>query len=372
MIVTGEASGDLYGSMIAAEIKRIDPGVSLAGVGGRGMQDAGVEIVLDSTEMSVVGVWEALVRLPRLWQALNRIKREVLRRRPDLLILVDYPGMNLRVAESARRAGIRVMYYVSPQVWAWGGGRMGKIKRSVDKMVVILPFEVELYRKCGVDVVYTGHPLIDVVKTTVGRQEFLGRLGIGEGRRLISLLPGSRRHELRQHLTPLIGAARMLAEGHPERSFVMVTLPGLEAEVHEITRQAGVPIAVISDLRHEAIAYSDLAITCSGTVTLEAALLGTPMIVIYRLAFFSWMLGRLLVRVPYISLVNLVARERVVPELLQGEVTPENLAREAAAILEDAGKRRRMVDGLERVRSCLGPGGATRKAAEIALAMVTR
>ena len=233
MMVTGEASGDMYGSMMASEIKRIDPAIKLVGVGERGMKAAGVEILLDSSEISVVGVWEALVRLPRLWRALERIKREVVRRKPDLLVLVDYPGMNLRLADTARRAGVRVMYYVSPQVWAWGGSRMKGIKRNVDKMVVILPFEVEMYRRLGVDVVYVGHPLIDVVKTAVGREEFLRRLGLDADRRLIALLPGSRRHEIRQHLGPLVGAARLLAREHPERSFVIVTLPGLEAEVRD-------------------------------------------------------------------------------------------------------------------------------------------
>jgi lipid-A-disaccharide synthase len=372
MIVTGEASGDLYGSMIAAEIRRIDPGIALVGVGGQRMAAAGVEIVLDSTEISVVGIWEALVRLPKLRRALNRIKHEIAERRPDLLVLVDYPGMNLRLAKSAKRAGIKVMYYVSPQVWAWGGNRVIAIRQNVEKMVVILPFEVEIYRRLGVDAVYVGHPLIDVVRTTVSRADFLDRLGVDAGSRLISLLPGSRRHEIGQHIGPLIGTAKLLARGHPDRAFVMVTLPGLEAEITDEIRQAGVPIAVTSDLRHEAIAYSDLAITCSGTVTLEAALLGTPMIVIYKLAFFSWALGKMLVKVPYISLVNLVARERAVPELLQAEVNPASLAREAEAILEDDGRRRRMVDALARVRSRLGPGGATRKAAEIAVAMVTR
>jgi lipid-A-disaccharide synthase len=371
MMVTGEASGDLYGSLIASEIKRIDPGITLIGVGGRGMESAGVEIVLDSTEISVVGIWEALVRLPRLRRALNRIKHEIAGRRPDLLMLVDYPGMNLRLAKSARRAGIKVMYYVSPQVWAWGGSRVKVIERNVDKMVVILPFEVEMYRRLGVDAVYVGHPLIDVVKTNVSREDFLGRLGVSAGSRLISLLPGSRRHEIRQHIGPLVGAARLLARGHPDRRFVMVALPSLEAEITDEIKKAGVPIAVTSDLRHEAIAYSDLAITCSGTVTLEAALLGTPMIVIYKLAFFSWVLGRLLVRVPYISLVNLVARELVVPELLQADVNPASLASEAEAILEDEDRRRRMCEALARVRSGLGPGGAARKAAEIAVSLVT-
>jgi lipid-A-disaccharide synthase len=372
MLVTGQASGDLCGAMLASEIRRLDPEVKLVGVGGEGMRSAGVEIVLDSTEISVVGIWEALVRLPRLRRALGQIRAEIARRRPDLVVLVDYPGMNLRLARSASDAGIKVMYFVSPQVWAWGGSRVNHIRRYVDKMVVILPFEAEIYESRGVDVTYVGHPLIDVVKTRLGRDQTLSRLGLEPNAEVVALLPGSRRHEVAQHLGPLLGAARLLARGHPERAFVVATLPALEADVRRRVGKAGVPVAVTSDLRYEAIAASGLAITCSGTVTLETALLGTPMIVIYKLAFFSWVVGKLVVRVPYISLTNLVAGERVVPELLQGKVTPANLARAAESILGDRARRVQIEAGLAGIRSRLGAGGATRKAAEIALSLVSK
>lgn len=372
MIVTGEASGDLYGSLLASEIRTMAPEINLVGVGGEAMRKAGVEILLDSGEISVVGIWEALVRIGRLRKALNRIKSAIRERRPDLLVLVDYPGMNLRLARFARRIGIRVMYYISPQVWAWGKGRIGVVKRSVDKMVVILPFEVELYRREGVDVTYVGHPLIDIVKTQIDRDAFRGRIGMAAGERLVALLPGSRAQEIRHHIRPLLETAAILRRSVAGIRFVMVTLPSSEAIVREEMGEAAGEIGIATDLRYEAIAYSDLAITCSGTVTLEAALLGTPMIVIYKLAAFSWALGRLIVRVPYISLVNLVAREMVVPEFIQAEVRPERLAGEAARLLGDDSRRRAVGERLGRVRSRLGPGGATRRAAEIALSLTSK
>ena len=334
------------------------------------MRAAGVEILLDSGEISVVGVWEALVRLGKLRAALERIKSEIASRRPDLVVLIDYPGMNLRLAKFARSIGVKVMYYISPQVWAWGGGRINVIRRNVDRLVVILPFEVELYRRKGVDAKYVGHPLIDIVRTNLDRSTFFKRTGLGEGGKIVSLLPGSRLQEIKQHLRPLLETASVLRRSVPDAKFVLVTLPAHEEMVRREIERTGAEVKVATESRYEAMAYSDLAITCSGTVTLEVALLGTPMIVIYRLAAFSWALGRLIVKVPYISLVNLVAREMIVPEFIQAEVKPEMLAAEAARMLADEPRRRFIRERLAQVRSRLGPGGATKRAAEAALELI--
>jgi lipid-A-disaccharide synthase len=369
MMVTGEASGDLYGALLAEELRRLRPDLRLVGVGGRAMASAGVDIILDSSGLSVVGIWEAIVRLGKLRKAMNRVSREIRARKPDLVVLIDYPGMNLRLARVARRSGIKVMYYVSPQVWAWGGGRVKTVRQNVDKMVVILPFEEAIYRRAGVDATYVGHPLMDVVRTEVDRETFYRQIGLPAGKRLVTLLPGSRRQELRQHLGPMAGAARILARRFEDLGFVLVTLPGLEGVVKEQLAKQEARIPVVCDSRYEAIAYSDVAITCSGTVTLEAALLGTPMVVVYRLALFSWVLGRMMVRVPYISLVNLVARRRLVPELIQSEVNAQSLAEEAGRILGDDRTRRGLLEGLGQVRARLGSGGATRRAAEIAASL---
>jgi lipid-A-disaccharide synthase len=372
MMITGEVSGDLYGSLLAAEITSIDPEVRISGIGGERMRAAGVETFLDSNDLSVVGFWEAIVRLRKLRHALARAKMTIRERRPDLLVLIDYPGMNLRLASFAKELGIKVLYYVSPQVWAWGRNRLKLIKRNVDKMAVILPFEVEIYEREGIDVTYVGHPLIDIVKTGLDADAFAGAMGLGEDGNLVALMPGSRTEEIRQHLEPLMRTASLLKDRLPSVKFVLVSLPTFRDVLRDRIQEVGVPIAITSDYRYEALRYSRLAIACSGTATLEAALLGTPMIVIYRLALLSWLLGRMIVKVPYIALANLVAGEEVVPEFIQSAVNPNALAEEAVRILTDEARREQIIRQLETVRRSLGPGGATARTARLALSLMSQ
>jgi len=344
----------------------------VSGVGGERMRAAGVDIFQDSGNLPVVGFWEAIVRLPELRRAMNSMKSYIARERPDLLILIDYPGMNLRLASFAREKGIKVMYYISPQVWAWGRSRVKAIRKNVDKMVVILPFELEFYRNEGVDVDYVGHPLIDLVKTEIDREDFLERYGVAPGSKLVSLLPGSRLQEIGHHLAPLLETARALGRAVPGIEFVVVSVPEYRDLIEKELRNLGLAYPVVTEHKYASIAASDLALTCSGTVTLEAALLGTPMIVIYRLSLVSWLLGRLVVRVPYISLANLVAGRQAVPELIQGGVTSEGLVRESMRILNDSQVSEKMRSDLGEVRSRLGQGGATARAADIAIALASR
>jgi lipid-A-disaccharide synthase len=371
VIVTGEVSGDIYGGLLASEIKKLDPQAELSGVGAERMRAAGVKTFLDSDDLSVMGIWEAITRLRRLRKALNFVQDQIKKTGPDLLILIDYPGMNLRLATFAHRMGLKVMYYVSPQVWAWGKGRIRSIKNNVDKMVVILPFEEEIYRAEGVDVSYVGHPLIDIVKTEIDRGAYLDSLGLGDARRLVALLPGSRPQEIRHHTRPLVRTAMTLRDRMPSLEFVMVSMPSFEELVRREIESTGEDIRIVSEHRYETLRYSDLAITCSGTATLEGALLGTPMIVIYKLALFSWALGKMIVKVPHISLANLVAGDRVVPEFLQNAVNPQTLAAEAEGILTDDARRRGIVSELNKVRSKLGQGGASQKSARIAVSLMS-
>jgi lipid-A-disaccharide synthase len=335
------------------------------------MRAAGVDTFLDSTNLSVVGFWEAIVRLGRLYKALRQVKQRLQNEKPDLVVFIDYPGMNLRLAKFAKKHGIRVMYYISPQVWAWGRNRIKIIKESVDRMVVILPFEAELYRTEGVDVSYVGHPLIDIVKTRIARDAFLETLGFRGDEKLVTLMPGSRPQEIKNHMGPLLDTARHIRARFPELRFVIVSLPAFIGLVEAEAESSGLDIAVTDRYGYEALKYCDLAIACSGTATLEAALLGTPMIVIYRLALFSWAVGRLIVKVPYISLANLVAGERVVPEFVQNAVDPRTLAREAGDILTDDARRERMMAQLGEVRRKLGSGGASNKAAREAISLMS-
>jgi lipid-A-disaccharide synthase len=372
MVITGEVSGDLYGSLLASEISSIDPEIRISGIGGDRMREAGVETFLDSNDLSVVGFWEAIVRLGKLRSALAQGKKTIEERRPDVLVLIDYPGMNLRLASFAKERGIKVLYYVSPQVWAWGRNRLKLIRRNVDKMAVILPFEVDIYEREGIDVTYVGHPLIDIVKTGLDAEAFAGAMGLGENGNLVALMPGSRTEEIRQHIQPLIRTASLLKKQLPSVQFILVSLPAFRGLLESRIQEAGVPIAVTSDYRYEALRYSRLAIACSGTATLEAALLGTPMIVIYKLALFSWLLGRMIVKVPYISLANLVAGEEVVPEFIQSAVNPRALADEALRMLTDNARREQIIRQLETVKQSLGPGGATARTARLVLSLMSQ
>jgi lipid-A-disaccharide synthase len=372
MIVTGEVSGDIYGGLLADDMLRIDPEIELSGVGSEKMREAGVNLFLDSNQLSVMGFWEAIVRLRKLRGILRSLQDRIKREGPDLLILIDYPGMNLRLAKFAHSIGIRVMYYVSPQIWAWGRRRVKAIRDNVDKMVVILPFETEIYQAEGVDVSYVGHPLIDIVEPEIDRDTFCRTHGIEPGRRLIALLPGSRSQEIGNHTVPLVETARLLGERFPATDFVLVTLPPfVEMVKREAAAVGGEFVRIVSEHRYASVKYSDLALTCSGTATLEAALLETPMIVIYRLAFLSWALGKLIVRVPHVSLTNLVAGERLVPEFLQGAVDPVTLAEEAGKMLEDGPVREHIVEELREIRAKLGGGGASERAARLALSLMS-
>lgn len=372
MIIAGEVSGDIYGGLLAADMLKIDPGIELSGVGSEKMEEAGVSLFLDSNQLSVMGFWEAITQLRKLRGILHSLQDRIKRERPDLLILIDYPGMNLRLAKFAHGIGIRVMYYVSPQIWAWGRNRVKAVRDNVDKMVVILPFETELYQAEGVDVSYVGHPLIDIVGPEIDRDTLRSNLGLEPGRKLVTLLPGSRSQEIRNHTRPLVETARLLRERFPSTDFVLVTLPPFVDLVRaEAAAVGGESFPIASEHRYAILKYSDLALTCSGTATLEAALLETPMIVIYKLAFFSWALGKLIVKVPHVSLTNLVAGKRLVPEFLQGAVDPVALAREAGSLLQDDTRREHIVEELKRIRAKLGGGGASERAARLALSLMS-
>ncbi|HEC82875.1 MAG TPA: lipid-A-disaccharide synthase [Firmicutes bacterium] len=370
-IITGEVSGDLYGALLAEQLKDFDPSVRITGIGGERMRACGVETFLDSNELSVVGFWEAIVRLPKLRKALEATKRRLSKQRPDLLILIDYPGFNLRLAEFARKRGIKVMYYVSPQVWAWGRNRINLIKKNVDKMVVILPFEVDLYHKAGIDVTYVGHPLLDVVRTEMDRKQFFDLLAIPQKMRLVALFPGSRLNEVTRHMEPLLKTVPIVRRKLQDVEFVVATLPNFERLIKDIITRTGESVHIQTDNRYEALKHSDVAIVCSGTVTLEAALLDTPAIVIYRLALFSWAVGKMVVRVPYISLTNLVAGSKVIPEYVQDAVNPKTLASETISLLTNENRRRKMLEHLKLVRDRLGPPGASRRTAELALSLIS-
>jgi lipid-A-disaccharide synthase len=385
LVVAGEASGDLHGARLLAELGRLLPGIRAFGLGGGELRAAGLEAVADSSEVAVVGIVEVLKVLPRIRQVFAALLAEVDRRRPIAALLIDFPDFNLRLARRLARRGIPVIYYISPQVWAWRRGRVRTIARRVDQMLVLFAFEVDFYRRSGVAAVHVGHPLVDEVPRLPSAWDRALAPGIpgapgtpGEPFRL-ALLPGSRRSEIEALLPVMLAAAAKLAEALPV-AVTLIRAPGipeamLARHVEEILRRRSglaLPVRVVSDDRFGAIADSHLALCASGTATLEVGLLGTPMIVLYRLAWWTYVLARLLVRLPNFAMVNLVLGREVVPELLQGEAEPERIAAEASRLLADGEARARLRAGLAELRPRLGEGGASARAARQVAAMLAR
>jgi lipid-A-disaccharide synthase len=362
VLVAGEASGDLQGALLARALRAQEPGIDLAGVGGAEMADAGVRILHRSEEMAVTGLWEVLSHLPRLKAILDRLSAELRADPPDALVPIDYPDFNLRLAARAHASGIPIIYYISPQVWAWRKGRLRTLARLVRRMIVIFPFEEQLYRDHGVPVTYVGHPLVDRVHATAGREAFRARLGIGEHERFVGLLPGSRRSEIARILPPMLEARRRL-EGERRIRWALALAPGLTMDDLPDGARDEADLTILTSGTYDLMAAADLLVTASGTATAEAALLGTPMIVVYRMHPVTWEIARRLVKVPHIAMANLLAGRRLVPELLQGDVNGRRLADEIERLLGDAALLRATREGLREAASRLGPGGAPERAA---------
>ena len=372
LVVAGEASGDLHGARLISELRRRVPDLAAFGLGGDEMRAAGFEAVAHSSEISVVGLTEALRVLPRAREVFAGLLREVDRRHPALAVLIDSPEFNLRLARELKRRGVEVAYYVSPQVWAWRRGRIKTIGRLVDRMLVFFPFEVDLYRGHGIDVVHVGHPLVDEVPVLPQAWDD-GETAAGPYR--VALLPGSRVSEIEALLPTLLAAVGRLAARLPIEVRV-IKAPTISQELlEEHVESAGLPVRIVAEDRFAVIADSHLALCASGTATLEVGLLGTPMVMVYRLASWTYVLAKLMVRLPDVSLVNLVLGRRIVPELIQGDANPQRIAEESARLLTDAAARNAMRAALAELRGRLGERGASgRAAAEVAamLAEVSR
>ncbi len=371
VLVAGEASGDLHGGRLAEALRRLDPGLVLAGMGGSQMQAAGVHLLADAGDTAVVGLTELWEKRRQLRTALRTLRRHLAAARPALLICIDFPDFNLLLARTARRLGIPVCYFISPQVWAWRRGRIRTIRRLVRKMLVLFPFEEPLYREAGVDVCFVGHPLLDTLADVPPRQSCRRALGIPDRTPVLGLLPGSRQAEFRRHLPLLLQGAACLRKARPEIRVLLGAASTLApGKVEEASRGLDLPVTVVRGQTAEVIRASDLVLAVSGTVTLEAAILGTPMIVTYRVGLLSWILARLLIRVRFIGLPNLVAGGPIVPELIQFAATPERLAATALDILNSSERQDRMRAALEDVRRRLGSGGAAERAAREVLALL--
>jgi len=336
------------------------------------MREAGVDLWADAGNMAVVGLTEVLSKLRVILSVMSRLKKSMRFQKPDLVILIDYPDFNLPLARSAKKNGIPVFYYISPQVWAWRRGRIKTLGRVVDRMAVILPFEEPLYRKSGVDASFVGHPLLDAVRVSSSRRETLRRLGLRDNVTTVALLPGSRKGEVTRLLPGMLKAVRLIAGKIQPVQFLLPLADTLDPAWVE-SRMQGVyapEIRLVRGATYDAVAAADAAVVVSGTATLETALLGTPLIVIYKVSALSYLIGRMLISVDHIGLVNIVAGKTVAPELIQHQANPERIAAEVLAILGDADRRRIIKEELLQLREKLGRPGAARRAADMALSLL--
>jgi len=366
LLSCGETSGDLYAGELVRELRLRQPGIEVFGLGGDRLAAQGAELLAHVKDLAVVGLLEVVSHLRSLRRVFDRVLSEVDRQLPDVAVLVDYPDFNLRLARHLRRRGVRVVYYVSPQVWAWRRGRLDTIRKTVDHMLVIFPFEEALYREAGVPVTFVGHPLVDLVHPPADKRGFVTGLGLDPERPVVALLPGSRPKEIAHNLPPLAGAVEKLAGERPELQFLLALAPSLSFRaVAEAFRS--LPVHIVANQTQGVLASGTVSVVASGTATVEAALLGAPMVVVYRLAPLTYLLGRRLVKVPHFAMANLIAGERVVPEVIQRELTPERVAAEVRALLDAPARREAMQAGLAEVRRKLGEPGASGRAAAVVL-----
>ena len=373
LLSAGEASGDTYGAQLIDALRRLSSGSAFFGMGGEKMRAAGCELLIDAKDVAVVGLVEVVRHLPDIRKRFQHLVAEAARRRPDAAVLIDFPDFNLRLARELHRLGIPVFYFVSPQVWAWRTGRVKQIQRYVRKMIVIFPFEQEFYRRHGVEVSYVGHPLAYAPAPQISREEFAAGHGLDPKKQWIALLPGSRRKEVGFNIERMIWAAEMLNQEGGGYEFVLPVASTLGKEW--LTQQLGTawasPVQIaLTDNARATLMHARAAVVASGTATVEAALSGTPFVVVYRLAPLTWLLGRRLVKLSTFAMPNLIAGERIVTELIQGDFTAANVVRELKALIPEGPVRQRMQAALKTVQQRLHDSASTdapavRAAAEI-------
>ncbi len=370
-IVAGEASGDAHAARLVAALKEHAPHLYVGGIGGDAMRAAGADIVQDFADLAVMGLFEVLKSYPRIKAIFNQTVSRLKRDKPDLLILVDYPGFNLKLAKQAKKLGIPVLYYISPKVWAWRAGRVKQIQQTVDHMAVLFPFEVPIYEQAGVPVTCVGHPLVDAVKSDLDNAAAKAKFKLDPQHRVIGLFPGSRRSEINALLPVMLAAAERIQQRHFDVSVVLPLAPGISLDyIKSFTDKSRLPIQVVPGDFYDLIKACDAIAAASGTVTLEIALLGTPHLIAYKVSPWSYRILKRLVKIPYVGLCNIVTGEPLITELLQDEVTEIRLDQLLTDLLTHPQSRQRAEKIQQQVRNALGPAGGADNAAQLVLKLI--
>ena len=368
LIVAGEASGDLLGAHLAKVIKKNNPHITLLGMGGNQMKSAGVDLIINADKLAVVGLFEVVKHLGDIRSAMRVLKNLFKQRPPDLVIFIDYPGFNLHMAKHAKRAGIKVLYYVSPQIWAWRYGRIKKIKKYIDKMAVLFSFEEKLYQKENMPVSFVGHPIVDIAKPTLNRDAVYQGYQLDPEKPIVALFPGSRHNEITRLMPTIMDSVRLIQQRFPETQFILPLAPSLS--IDDIRGYLTPEIKVIENNTYNILQVCRAAIVASGTATLEIALSKVPMVIIYKVSPLSYWLGTRLVTVPFVGLCNLVAEERVAIELIQDDMTNTTIAHEIIQLIENPDHHQSVVNRLNQVNLKLGGGGGSERVAQVALEML--
>ena len=370
-VVAGEASGDAHAGRMISQLKQLDPTIQVRGIGGDNMRQAGADIEFDFSQLAVMGLLEVLKKYRQIKKIFNQTVDLLKTDRPDLLVLVDYPGFNLKLAKQAKKLGIPVLYYISPKIWAWRAGRIKTIKQVVDHMAVLFPFEVDIYKEADVPVNCVGHPLVDAVKRTHSTEQAKSQFGLEPQRRVVGLFPGSRHSEVNNLLPIMIKAAEKISQRYGDIDIVMPMAPGLDkAIVAPILAQSDIDIKVVEGDFYQLTSACDAIIAASGTVTLEIALLGVPHFITYRVAPLSYKILSRFILIPYVGLCNIVTGKNVIKELLQDDVTVERLTNEISAMLDDPNSKEKAETIRQQVLTALGPSGGAKNAAKQIIAML--
>ena len=368
MISVGEASGDLHGASVANALKQLRPEIELVGMGGQAMRTAGVEIIYDIADLGVIGIVEVIKNLRRLFRLRDFLADYMRANRPDALVIIDYPGFNVRLAKVAKKLGIPVISYISPSAWAWGRGRAKEVAGIVQRVAAIFPFEADVYREAGANVTFVGHPLLDIVKPDMERAAAFDYFGASPDFPRVLLMPGSRKQEILNLLPDMLAAAEKITQQVPGCQFFLPVASTISREMlRTLLDKYNVHVTLTNDKTYDLMNICDVAVAASGTATLETSLLKVPTVIIYRVAMLTYLIGKQLVKIPDIGLPNIVAGRRIVPELLQDDVNPEAIAAETVRLLIDGEARRQVLADLEEVHTKLGETGAVNRVAEVIL-----